>query len=258
MIHPNAVLHESVVLGIGVEIGPFSVIDENVVIGDFCKIESHVRIHSHTTLGKHNHIYHSAAIGTDPQHITPDKVPTYLTIGDHNIIREYVTLSRGSLKGGSYTTIGDHNLIMSYAHIGHDCLVGNHTIISSGVLVAGHVEIEDYVVIGGAAVIQQFSKIGRNAMVGGSSGVNQDVVPFSLVSGTPIRYGGLNVVGLRRAGLSSEKLKEIKTIHSILLRKGLSLETATKSIEEMPPSEYVMNTLNFLNKSTRPLCRRAK
>lgn len=258
MIHPTAILHENVTLGEGVEIGPFSVIDENVVVGNFCKIESHVRIHSNTTIGDYNHIYHNAAIGTDPQHVTTDDEPTYLTIGDHNIIREYVTLSRGSQKGGSNTTIGNHNLFMAYSHIGHDCIVGSHAIISSGVLVAGHVEIEDHVVIGGATVIHQFSKIGRYAMVGGASGVNQDVVPFALVNGVPIRYGGLNLVGLKRAGLNSSDLKEIKNVHSVIFRKGLTLAAATKTIEEMPASEYVKHMLNFLNKSTRTLCRRAK
>lgn len=258
MIHSTSIIHKDAVIGKGVEIGPFCVIDENVVIGDNCKIESSVRIHSNTIIGSHNHIYHSAAIGADPQQSKQDSVPTHLIIGNHNIIREYVTLSRGSQKGGAYTTVGNHNLFMSYSHLGHDCVVGNHVIISSGVLVAGHVEIEDHVVLGGASVIHQFSKIGRYAMVGGNSGVGLDVVPFALVSGTPIRYSGLNVVGLRRAGLSAAELKEIKHLHSILFRQGLPLTEATKTLQDLPPSKYVKHTLDFLNKSTRSLCRRAK
>ncbi|TCZ77099.1 acyl-ACP--UDP-N-acetylglucosamine O-acyltransferase [Paenibacillus albiflavus] len=258
MIHPTAIIHPHAKLGQNVEVGPFSIIDEDVVIGDHCRIESHVRIHCNTTLGQNNHIYHGAVIGIEPITTIPQTEPTYLTIGDHNVIREHVTLSRGTNKGGSNTTIGNHNLIMLYVHIGHDCIIGNHTTITGSVKIAGHVEIEDHVVIGGLTPIHQYCKIGRYAMVGGGSGISQDVVPFALVSGNPLRYLGLNVVGLRRAGLSSIERKEIKRIHSILFRQGLPLQKAVETLHELPDSEFIKHTLSFIDKSTRGLCRKSE
>jgi UDP-N-acetylglucosamine acyltransferase len=258
MIHPTALVHQNAVIGDGVHIGPFSIIEDHVTIGDYCKIESHVQIGSYTTLGHHNHIYQGAVIGSDPQDLTFQGEPTYLTIGNHNIIREYVTLSKGTVKGSSVTKIGDHNFLMIYTHLGHDTLVGNHVILTNNCQIAGHVEIEDHVVIGGSSNVHQFCKIGRHAMVGGVSKVVQDVVPYALVSGNISSLHGINAVGLKRAGLLKEDIIAIKNIHHVLFREGLTLQSAIERLKQMPISEYINHTLAFLEKSTRGICRKAE
>ncbi|GAB6929187.1 acyl-ACP--UDP-N-acetylglucosamine O-acyltransferase [Paenibacillus sp. JCM 10914] len=254
-IHPLAIIHPEAIIGEAVEIGPFSIIEEHVVIGDRCKIESHVRIGSHTTLGQHNHIFQGAIIGSVPQDLSYEGQETCLFIGDHNTVREYATIAKGTVKGGGITKVGNNNLIMNYVHIAHDTVLGNHNILTNDVQLAGHVEIEDHVTIGGLSFVHQFCKIGSYAMIGARSGVYQDIVPYSLISGSRASIYGINVVGLRRNGMTNDDIKTIKLINALLFRKKLSLAQATEAIQELPPSAFKDHTLAFLQKSERGIAR---
>ena len=209
-VHPTAIVAPGAQLGVNVEMGPYAIIGENVVIGDGTKVGPHVVIEGWTTIGKNNKIYTGAVIGNDPQDLKFKGERSYLTIGDENIFREYATISRGTEGGGGETRIGNRNLIMSYVHVAHDVQMGNNIVVSHGTGIAGHVVIEDRVVIGGICGIHQFTKLGRMAMIGAHSMITKDVPPFVLVKGNPPKLYGVNIVGMRRNGLSPEVRMEIQ------------------------------------------------
>ncbi|MBO2521857.1 MAG: acyl-ACP--UDP-N-acetylglucosamine O-acyltransferase [Clostridia bacterium] len=255
-IHPTAIVSPNAQLGVGVEVGPYAIIGDNVVIGDGTRIGPHAVIEGPTTIGKNNKIYAGAVIGNDPQDLKYKGERTYLTIGDNNIIREYATISRGTEHGGGETRIGNNNLIMSYVHVAHDVQMGNHIVIAHASGIGGHVVIEDRVNIGGLCGIHQFTKIGRMAMIGAHSMINKDVPPYVLVTGNPPKLYGVNIVGLRRNGLSPEVRMEIQRAYKILYRSGLNVSQAIERMErELPGIEEIDHFLRFLRSAERGICR---
>lgn len=254
-VHPTAIIHPTAVIGDQVEIGPYCIIEEHVRIGNGCTIESHVRIGSNTTLGEHNHVYQGAIIGSPPQDLKYNGEKTQLIIGDHNTIREYATIAKGTGSGGGVTRVGNHNFIMNYVHVAHDAVLGNHIVISNSVQIAGHVEIEDEVTLGGLVGVHQYCKIGAYSMIGVGSCVTQDIVPYSLASGDHARIYGINLIGLRRKGMSGDDIRMIKQIHSLLFRKNLTLALAEDAIDHLPQSVFKSHTIAFLKKSSRGIAR---
>ncbi|SMF66690.1 acyl-[acyl-carrier-protein]--UDP-N-acetylglucosamine O-acyltransferase [Paenibacillus uliginis N3/975] len=255
MIHPTAIIHHTAIIGENVEIGPFSIIEEKVKIGSGCKIGSSVCIGSHTVLGRSNHIFQGVVVGSAPLDKTYKDEKTYVIVGDNNVVREYSTISKGTLKGDGITRVGNNNFIMTCVHIGHDVVMGSHIVIASSAQIGGHVEIEDNVTIGGLTGIHQFCKIGRLSMIGAVSKVSQDIVPYSLVDGSRASICGVNMVGLKRSGLSNDEIKIIKEINSILFRRKLLLTQSIDIINKMPQSEFKQHTLDFLHKSKRGIAR---
>src|SRR5580693_3748452 len=222
-IAPTARVHRDAVIGAGTVIGDFCVIEQDVNIGAGSFLEPYVYVKRWTTLGKHNRISAGTVLGTDPLDKGFKGERSYLKIGDGNQIREHYTISRGTAPE-SETVIGDDNYIMTSGHIAHNCKIGDNTVIASCALVAGYVEVENQAFISGGVVIHQYSKIGRLAMIGGNSRVNLDVPPFFLYTDFNVRPNGLNLVGLKRAGLSREEMAALKAAYKILYRSGLKLK----------------------------------
>lgn len=255
-VHTTAIVHPKAVIGEGVSIGAFSIIGEHVKVGDGTVIESHVVVDGWTTIGKGNRIFPFSSIGTPPQDISYSGQETMVTIGDNNIIREYVTIHRGTIKGGGNTIVGSQNYIMAYVHIAHDCNVGNHIIMANAATLGGHITVEDHAVIGGLTGIHQFVRIGKYAMVGACSAVSLDVPPFVSAVGNRATLYGLNIVGLRRHGFNKEQVLKIKKAYKILFRSKLSLkEAVTKVEEEVSDSEDVKMMIDFINATKRGICR---
>jgi UDP-N-acetylglucosamine acyltransferase len=255
-IHKTAIIHPGAKIGRNVEIGPYSIIEGNVEIGDGTVIGPHVIIDGWTRIGKNNQIFHGASIGLVPQDMKFKGEKSYLFIGDNNIIRENVTIHRGTEEGGGETRIANNNLIMAYSHVAHDCQLGNHLILSNAVNLAGHVFLEDYVVIAGLTGIHQFVRIGKMAMVGAHSKVVKDVPPYILVDGHPARVNGINVVGLRRNGVNPDLRQEIKRAYKILYRSNLNITQAIlKMDQELDASEEIEHFLRFLRNAQRGICR---
>lgn len=186
-----------------------------------------------TKIGKHNKISQFASIGEDPQDLKYAGERTTLEIGDNNVIREFVTLNRGTVQGGGVTRIGNNNLLMAYAHVAHDCIVNNHVIIANSVNLAGHVRVDDHCIIGGSAVVVQFARLGAYSFVSGLTQTIKDVPPYVLVSGHPCKQRGINIIGLRRHGFTESEIKNIKEAHKMLYRDGLLVEEAVEKISAM-------------------------
>jgi len=236
-------------LGVNVQIGPFCVVEAHVRIGDNCLLHPHVMVFSHTTLGANCEVFPGAVLGGKAQDIKAGDEVTYLKIGEHNIIREYVTLHRATGEGEA-TIIGDHNMFMAYCHVGHNCRIGSHVMIANSCGISGHVVVEDRVVIGGMTGIHQFVSIGTLAMVGGYSKVTQDVPPFTMVEGRPTKVYGLNVVGLRRNGISAERRAELKQAYRLLYRSKLNTTQAIERIKaEIPDSEELRYLVDFVRRA---------
>ncbi len=230
------------------------VIESDVSIGDFCRIEPYVYIKRWTTIGDHNEISAGAVLGTDPFDKAFTGERSYLRIGNGNKIREHWTISRGT-KPESATVIGDGNYIMSSGHIAHNARIGNQVVIASCTLVAGYVEIEDQAFISGGVGIHQFSRIGRLAMVGGSVRVHKDAPPDFLYSGLYIEPNGINKVGLKRAGLSPQEMQAIESAYRLIYRSGLKLGDALARIEQDIPTEHTLHLVKFIRSSKRGICR---
>jgi UDP-N-acetylglucosamine acyltransferase len=253
-VAPTARVHPQAHIGPQVKIGEFAIVEEDVAIGADCRIEPYVYVKRWTTLGERNEISAGTVLGTDPldKHFTGDR--SYLRIGNGNIIREHYTISRGT-QPESATEIGDGNYIMTSGHIAHNCRVGNNTVIASCALVAGHVDVGDQAFISGGVVIHQYSKIGRLAMIGGNSRVNLDVPPFFLYTDFNVRPNGLNLVGLKRAGLSREEIAALKGAYKILYRSGLKLKDALARIASELDTEHTRQLVKFIQSSERGICR---
>jgi UDP-N-acetylglucosamine acyltransferase len=253
-IDPRAVVHPTAKLADGVSIGPFAIIGEEVAIGEATSIGAHAVIERWTTIGSRCHIGTGAVLGGAPQHLQYDGSPSYLHIGDANDIRELVVIQR-SMKPGGSTRLGSHNFIMAQAHIAHDCVLGNHAVVSSLTALAGHVEVEDGAMIGGVTGVHQFVRIGTYSMVGGSSRLLQDVPPFLLAAGSPAAVHGLNTVGLRRAGFSAETRRELKIAYRTLYRSGLNVSQALDTIRcQLNLSAPVAHLIRFIEHSQRGIC----
>jgi UDP-N-acetylglucosamine acyltransferase len=254
-IHDSAIVHPDAILGDDVQIGPFSIIEEDVVIKEGTKIGSHVLIASGTRLGKQSEVFQGAVLGTVPQDLKFSGEKTTLEIGDHSTIREYATLNRGTTDRKK-TVVGNNCFLMAYSHIAHDCVIGNNVIIANAVNMAGHVVIEDFAGVGGLTPIHQFVRIGKHSFIGGGLRVSKDVPPFTLAMGEPLQFGGLNSVGLKRRGFTSETLSVIKVAYRYIYRQRLNLEEALDKIEqELEPLEEVKYIVSFFRESERGVIR---
>jgi UDP-N-acetylglucosamine acyltransferase len=257
MIHPSAIIDPKAEIGEGVDIGPYSVIEKNVFIGEGTKIGPHVVIREGTHIGKRCQIFQFASIGEAPQAVAYRGEKTSLFIGDQNMIREFVTLHRGTVKGGGKTVLGNENFIMAYSHVAHDCQIGNQVVMANGATLAGHILIEDHAIIGGLSAIHQFCRIGAHAIISGLTGVSQDVPPYMMAAGSRAKLFGLNTVGLKRAQFSEQTLRALKKAYRIIFRSGLTLEKAMKTVEEddifLIPE--VRHLLDFIQHSKRGISR---
>lgn len=247
-LHPTAVIYDGAQLGADVVVGPYAVINSQAVIGDRCQIGPHVFIDGHTMIGADSHVLFAAALGGLPQDRKYHGEPTSLIIGERNVIHEYATIHRGSGEGTA-TRVGDDNMIMAYSHLGHNCQVGSGVTIVNAANIGGHGVIEDRAIIGGLVGVHQFTRIGKLAMVGGCSRVAQDVPPFMIVEGNPAVLRGLNVVGLRRAGIDAPTRNLLKSAYRLLYRSGLNLSQALERIaEELEDAPELQYLVDFLSK----------
>ena len=230
MIHATAIISDSAVLADDVQVGPYSIIGDHVEIASGTRIDSHVVINGPTKIGHDNHIYQFASIGDDPQDKKYANEPTRLEIGDRNTIREFCTISRGTIQDQGETIVGDDNWIMAYCHIAHDCVIGNKTIMANNVTLAGHVHLGDWVICGGFSGVHQFCHIGAHAFLGMYAGINRDVPAFVMASGQPAVPKGINSEGLKRRDFSVDQIRNIKNAYRLVYRKGLKLVEAIEQI----------------------------
>ncbi|WP_026464127.1 acyl-ACP--UDP-N-acetylglucosamine O-acyltransferase [Adhaeribacter aquaticus] len=249
-IHPEAKIAENAV------VEPFSTIYKNVEIGEGTWIGPNVTIMEGARIGKNCKIYPGAVISAAPQDLKYKGEPSTVQIGDNTVIRECVTINRGTALDKNTTKIGSNCLIMAYVHVAHDCIIGDSVIVANSVQLAGHIEIQDFVFIGGTTAVQQFVKIGAHTMIGGGSLVRKDVPPFIKAAREPLSYAGINSVGLRRRGYTNEKINEIQQIYRILFLNGLNYAAALDKIElDLPPSDERDEIVNFFRSSERGVIR---
>lgn len=255
-IHPTAIISPNSKLGDNIEVGPFAIIHDDVEIGNDCKIGPHAVIYDGARIGNRVKIFQGASISNLPQDLKFGNEQTFLYIGDDTVIREFVTLHKGTTATGK-TSIGSKCLLMAYTHVAHDCNVGDQVIIANAVQIAGHVEIENTVIIGGLSAVHQFGKIGQHSMVGGGSMAISDVPPYCKTSGYPARFMGLNIVGLRRRNFSDDDINSIKDAYRIFYQSGLIFSKALEEVKEKYPDHpLVKNIIQFIEKSDRGVIRR--
>ena len=230
-IHATAVISDKASIADGVEIGPYSVIGDDVQIGAGTRVGSHVVINGPTTIGDDNHIYQFASVGDDPQDKKYADEPTELIIGDRNTIREYCTMSRGTIQDEGVTRLGDDNWIMAYVHIAHDCVIGDKCILANNATLAGHVHVGDWVIFAGFSGVHQFCRIGSHSFLGMYAGASRDVPAYTMVFGQPAAPKGINTEGLKRRDFSREEIRNIKNAYRIVYRQGKKLTEAIQEIE---------------------------
>jgi len=256
MIHPTAIVDPAARIGHGVSIGAYSIIGPEVRIGEGTTIGPHVVIEGATTIGRDNRVFQFASIGAIPQDKKFGGEHSELVIGDRNLVREFVTINRGTGEGGGTTRIGDDNWIMAYAHIAHDCLIGNHTIFSNNATLAGHVTIGDWVILSGFAGVHQFCRIGAHAFVGMGCLVNGDIPPYVMVAADYGRPRGINAEGLKRRGFDAERINAIKRAYRTLYMGNRSLEDARRELAtQAAASEDIAAMVDFIERGDRPLMR---
>jgi UDP-N-acetylglucosamine acyltransferase len=256
MIHSMTVVHPGAVIGDGVSIGPYTVVGPNVVIGEGCEIGPHVVVEGNTTIGPHTRISQFASIGGPPQDFSYRGEETRVQIGARVIIREYVTIHRGTVRGKGETIVGDDSYLMAYCHVAHDCILGNGVIMANSAHLGGHIELGERAILGGLVAVHQFVRVGEFALVGGVSGVAKDVPPYTLASGARIYVYGLNEVGLRRNGFSPETIRHLKRAFKLAFRSSLRVEQAVEKIRaEMGHSPEALRFAEFLATSRRGTAR---
>jgi len=254
-IDKTATVEDGAVLEDGVKIGPYCFIGKDVKIGKNTRLISHVVVGGITEIGEGNEIFPFASIGLANQDLKYKGEPTKTIIGDHNKIRESVTIHRGTDDRWE-TRIGSGNLLMAYVHVAHDCIIGNGCILANSVTLAGHVVMEDFAIIGGLTPAHQFTRIGAYSMTGGNSGIAQDICPFCLAEGNHAQMHGLNSIGLRRHGFTDGDLSNLKKAYRLIFRSGLPLQEALKQVEEsLGQDEHVMYLVNFIRNSRRGIAR---
>ena len=255
MIHKTAIIDNKAKVSSSVNIGPYSVIGPNVEIGEDVIIHSHVNISGNTIIGSGNKIYPFASIGNDPQDLKYNGEKTKLIIGKNNKIREYVTIHPGTEGGGGLTKIGDNCLFMISSHVAHDCLIGNDVILANNVPLGGHVTIEDNVVIGGNSAVQQFTRIGKLAMVGGMTGVLNDVIPYGLSIGNRNYLQGLNLIGLRRSNLNNKDILGLTEAYKEIFATKNLTDNLSKLNGEFKENPLVKDVIEFITKDKkRSIC----
>jgi UDP-N-acetylglucosamine acyltransferase len=246
-LHATAVVSPKAELAEDVKIEAFSIIGPQVTIGSGTVVGPHAVIDGRTTIGERNRIFPFSTIGYPPQDLSYRGEDTQLVIGDDNIIRENVTINRGTERGGGVTRIGNHNLLMAYAHVAHDCTIGNYVILANVTTLGGHVRIDDHAILGGVVAVHQFIRIGPYAFVGGKSGLRMDMPPYMLAFGTPAKLYGPNLVGLRRHGFSRTAIQALKSSYRIMFRSGLTIADAIESIrQEVENVPEVENLIAFM------------
>ena len=252
-IHPTAIVDSKSKVHSSCEIGPYCVIGPGVELGEGCGLASHVAIEGPTTIGSDNHFFPFTSIGLAPQDIGYGGEATGLEIGDHNKIREFVTINRGTVKGGGCTRVGDHNLIMAYTHIAHDCQIGSHIIMANAATLGGHVTVEDWATVGALCPVHHFVRIGRYSFIGGGTTVTQDVLPFSKTSAERGTHAyGLNAVGLERRGFSKERIGKIHHAYRVLLASKLNTSQALEKLRaEQDRGEDIDVLIRFIEESER-------
>ncbi len=255
-IDPRAVIHPQAKLAPGVSVGPFSVIGPDVEIGEGTAIESHVVIKGPTRIGKHNKIYQFTTLGEATPDLKYKGEPTTLTIGDHNIIREGVTVHRGTIQDRGDTFVGDHNLLMAYVHIGHDSVVGNHCILVNNAALAGHVVIGDWAILSGYTLVHQFCHIGAHSFTGMGTAVGKDIPAFMMVAGAPAAARNINIEGLKRRGFTREDIAALTQAYKTLYRRGLTVDEALAELREQASANaHVQTLVNSVAVSTRGIVR---
>jgi len=256
MIHPQAIVDPSAILASDVVVGPWTLIGPGVEIGEGTEIASHVVIKGPTKIGKHNRIFQFSSVGEDTPDLKYKGEETRLMIGDHNVIREGVTIHRGTVQDRSETTIGDHNLLMAYVHIGHDSVIGNNTIFVNNTALAGHVQVDDWAILGGYTLVHQRCHIGAHAFTGMGTAVGKDIPAFVLAYGNPAEARGINLEGLKRRGFTREQLTILNRAYKTVYRESLTLEEALAELEVMhsdcPPLDVFIESLRS---STRGIVR---
>jgi UDP-N-acetylglucosamine acyltransferase len=255
-IDPRAAVSAEARLAADVEVGPFAVIGPDVTIGPGCRIGPHAVIRGPTVIGAGNRVFQFASIGDDPQDMKYAGEPTRLVIGDRNTFREYVTVNRGTVTGNGETRIGNDNLILAYSHVAHDCVLGDHIIMSNAVNLAGHVQVGDWAIFSGYAGAHQFCRIGAHAFIGNNTAVLQDIPPYVLAAGQPAEPRAVNVEGLKRRGFTEEQMRAIRNAFRVLYRSELKLEEATTQLRELAREQPVLEIFAaFIAGSSRGLAR---
>ncbi len=252
-IHPTAVVDPAVKIPSSCSIGPYCVVGANVEMGEECELVAHVVVQGPTRLGAKNKIYPFVSVGLGPQDLSYRGEPTRLEIGDRNVIREFVTIHRGTVKGGQLTKIGSDCLIMAYTHIAHDCFIGDHVMMANAATLAGHVTVEDWAVVGALCPVHQFVRIGAHSYIGGGTTITQDVLPFSKTSASrDVHAYGANSVGLERRGFSKERIRAIQFAFRALTASKLNTSQAIERIRgKGDVTEDVAQLLKFIENSER-------
>lgn len=255
LIHPLARVSPSARLGENVRVGAFAVVGDEVELGDGCLLHEHARVSGPARLGRGNVIHPFASIGGDPQDLTYHGERTELVVGDENIFHEFVTVNRGTAKGGGVTRIGNRNLFMAYSHVAHDCVVGNGTVFVNGATLAGHVTVEDFATVGAFCPVHQFCRIGKYSYIAAHTVITQDVAPFSkVVAPRDSRCYGANTIGLERHGFSRERIAAIERAYRLLLRSRLNTSQALERMRaELADSPDVMDLVRFIESAERGL-----
>lgn len=256
MIHPTAIIASTAQVDSTAIIGPYCIISDNVTIGANTELKAHVNVAGPTKIGANNTIYSFCSLGEAPQDEGYQGEPTELVVGDNNLFREYISISRGTVKGGGLTKIGSHNMFMAYVHIGHDCIVGDYVNMTNNTALAGHVEVDDYARLGGYTLVHQFCRIGTSAFTGMGAAINKDVTPYTLVAGNYARAVGINKIGLQRSGFSKEAIAGLTKAFKAFAQKRQSKDAALAETEALAQQHAEVATfVNFVSSSPRGIIR---
>lgn len=255
-IHATAIIEQGARLGEDVLMGPYCSVGGMVELGDGVRLHSHVVVAGKTTIGPNTHVFPFASIGHPPQDLKYKGEESELVIGANNIIREHATMNPGTAGGGMITRIGNNCLFMVGAHVAHDCDIANHVILANNATLAGHVEVDDFAILGGLSAVHQFCRIGRHAMIGGMSGVENDVIPYGSVTGNRARLDGLNIVGLRRRGFSRSEVAAMRKAYRLLFAHEGTMAERLEDVAEMyKDNNAVMDIVSFIRSdSSRAIC----
>jgi len=255
-IHPTAIVHDGAELAADVEVGPFCIVGPHVRLSAGVVLHSHVVVEGYTELGEKTVVFPFASIGNPPQHLGYKGEPTKLIIGARNIIREGVTMNPGTQQGRGETRIGDDGLFMAGSHVAHDCIIGNNVIFANNATLGGHVQVQDFVFLGGMCAVHQWSRIGRYAFVGGMAGLEGDLIPFGSVMGNRAYLAGLNIVGMKRRGLSRDTIHDLRAAYRLLFAQEGTLQERLDDVAQLFDGKTeVMEIVDFIRAdSARPLC----
>ena len=255
LLHPTAVIDPGAELGRDVGVGPYAVIGAHVRVGAGTTIGAHAIVDGYTTLGEKCRVFPGAAVGLEPQDLKFAGERTYLRIGDRTVIREFATLNVATSPEEA-TVVGTDCLLMAYSHVAHNCTVGNHVIMANSANLAGHVVVEDYVTVGGVTAVHQFARMGCHSFIGGGSRIPQDVAPYTLVAGNPVRLAGLNLIGLKRRGFDAETLEALELAFRFVFRSKLLVGDAlAMARDQVPQLPEVVRFLDFVEQSRRGITR---